>query len=97
MAPQIGYIHVKIIYSLLVVSRLTCNLLLKPFKVLNFKISSTSPVYAQDARMEYSQYIVHYKNRKKGKHLNILEEHHIYKISKNRLHINGAHIDVHYI
>jgi hypothetical protein len=31
---------------------------------------------------------------KKGKHLNTLEKYHIYKMSKNRLHINDTYIDV---
>jgi hypothetical protein len=34
------------------------------------------------------------KAEKKGKHLNILEKYHIYKISKNRLHMNDTYIDI---
>jgi hypothetical protein len=32
------------------------------------------------------------KQRRKIKHLNTLEKYHIYKFSKNRLHINDAYI-----
>jgi hypothetical protein len=32
--------------------------------------------------------------KKKGKHLNILEKYHTYKISKNILHMNDAYFDV---
>jgi hypothetical protein len=35
------------------------------------------------------------KTEKEGKHLNTLEKYYIYTISKKRLHMNGAHIDIH--
>jgi hypothetical protein len=35
------------------------------------------------------------KTTKKGKHLNTLEKYHIYKLSKNKLHMNDTHIDTH--
>jgi hypothetical protein len=34
------------------------------------------------------------KTEEKGKHINILEKYHIYKISKNRVHMNDKHIDI---
>jgi hypothetical protein len=34
------------------------------------------------------------KIEKNGKHLNMLEKYHIYKVTKNRLQMNDAHIDV---
>jgi hypothetical protein len=34
------------------------------------------------------------KAGEKSKHLNTLEKYHIYKISKNRLHMNDAYIDI---
>jgi hypothetical protein len=40
-----------------------------------------------------NRYNEHHKNREKGKHPNILEEYHIYKIGKDRLHMNEAYID----
>jgi hypothetical protein len=33
------------------------------------------------------------KNREKGKHLNTLEKYHIYKMSKDRLHMNDTYIN----
>jgi hypothetical protein len=35
-----------------------------------------------------------YENTEKGKHLNTFEKHPIYKVNRNRLHINDTHIDV---
>jgi hypothetical protein len=35
------------------------------------------------------------RTHKKGKHLNTLEKYHIYKISKNNLHVNDTNIDIH--
>jgi hypothetical protein len=35
------------------------------------------------------------RTHKKGRKLNILEKYHIYKISKNRLHVNDTNIDTH--
>jgi hypothetical protein len=35
------------------------------------------------------------KTYKKGKHLNILEKYHTYKISKHNLHTNDTYIDTH--
>jgi hypothetical protein len=35
------------------------------------------------------------KTQKKGIHLNTLEKYHIYKASKNGIHMNDAHTDVH--
>jgi hypothetical protein len=32
---------------------------------------------------------------RKGRHLNTLEKYHIYKISRNNLHMNDTHIDKH--
>jgi hypothetical protein len=32
---------------------------------------------------------------RKGKHLNTLERHQIYKISRNNLHMNDTHIEAH--
>jgi hypothetical protein len=34
------------------------------------------------------------KTEKKGKHLNTSEKYHIHKISKHRLHMNDAYIDI---
>jgi hypothetical protein len=34
------------------------------------------------------------KTEKKGKHFNTLQKYHIYKISKNGLHMNDAYIDI---
>jgi hypothetical protein len=33
------------------------------------------------------------KTAKKGKHLNTLEKYYIYKLNKNKLHMNDTHID----
>jgi hypothetical protein len=35
------------------------------------------------------------RTHKRGKHLNSLEKYHIYKISKNNLHMNDTNIDAH--
>jgi hypothetical protein len=35
------------------------------------------------------------RTQKKGKHLNTLEKYHIYKTSKNNLHMNDTNIDTH--
>jgi hypothetical protein len=35
------------------------------------------------------------KTAKKGKHLNALEKYYIYKLSKNKLHMNDTHNDIH--
>jgi hypothetical protein len=35
------------------------------------------------------------RRRRKGRHLNTLERHHIYKISRNNLHMNDTHIETH--
>jgi hypothetical protein len=32
---------------------------------------------------------------RRSRHLNILERYHIYKISRNNLHVNDAHIEAH--
>jgi hypothetical protein len=35
------------------------------------------------------------KIQRKGKHLNTLERYHIYKMSREGVHMNDAHVDVH--
>jgi hypothetical protein len=35
------------------------------------------------------------RTQKKRKHLNTLEKYHMYKISKNNLHMNDTNIDTH--
>jgi hypothetical protein len=35
------------------------------------------------------------RTERKGRYLNTLERYHIYKISRNSLHMNDAHIEVH--
>jgi hypothetical protein len=34
------------------------------------------------------------KTEKKGKYLDMLEKYHIYRIGKNKLHMNDAYIDI---
>jgi hypothetical protein len=35
------------------------------------------------------------KTQRKGKHLNRLEKYHIYKMSREGVHMNDAHVDIH--
>jgi hypothetical protein len=35
------------------------------------------------------------KTGKKGRHLNTLEKYHIYRISKDNLHMNDTYIEIH--